>query len=163
MHNLLHRLRQIVHYNPVTGVFTRCVSVRGSKAGTILNGRNAHGYVQMTIDGQFYYGHRLAWFMTFGLWPKIDIDHQNRDPGDNRIVNLREATKSQNLANSKCPRHNLVGLKGASAYGRHGRFRSMIIREKKRIYLGTFATAEAAHAAYVEAAQKYSGEFARAA
>jgi hypothetical protein len=84
-------------------------------------------------------------------------DHANRDTLDNRDSNLRVATRSENNRNSI--RRAGPGLKGAIRNGPY--FKGAIWIEGKQIYLGSFRTAEAAHAAYCFAARRFHGEFAR--
>lgn len=81
--------------------------------------------------------------------------------------NLRLATKSQNMANVGLIKSNTSGLKGASRYKAgepYGKpWQASIRKDNKQYHLGHFATKEEAHAAYVAAAEKIHGEFARAA
>ncbi len=86
----------------------------------------------------------------------LKTDHINRNGLDNRRENLRLATHSQNMANSKPTRN----MKGAyRGYG--GRWTSYINANSNKIYLGTSNTEQEAHDAYCIAAHKYFGEFAR--
>jgi HNH endonuclease/AP2 domain len=90
------------------------------------------------------------------------IDHRDGNSTNNRWSNLRLATVSQNNANRRRPRHNTSGYKGVSLCRRSGRRRwRAVIYKKGQIHLGTFPTPEAAHAAYVAAAPKVHGKFAR--
>jgi len=93
-------------------------------------------------------------------WPPNVVDHTNLNGEDNRWTNLRLATYSQNAANSFARPSN-VPLKGVTLEKRTGRYFARIKINYQNIHLGTFDTAEEAHAAYVAAAQKYFGEFAR--
>jgi hypothetical protein len=143
------RLLEIVHYDPETGVFTRLTGV-----GSPINVKpNQDGYLRAKIDGRTYMLHRIAWFYVTGEWPEQEIDHRNARPADNRFKNLREATASQNNANRR--RYmNSIGFRGVRPWGRK------YIAKAGKTYLGLFTTPEAAHAAYVEAAQAMYGEFA---
>jgi hypothetical protein len=86
------------------------------------------------------------------------------DP-NNRFVNLREASPSQNGCNRGKERHNASGFKGVSLFvrGNYRRFTGFITVAGKTHFLGYFHTAEEAHQAYVEAAKLLHGKFARAA
>ena len=103
---------------------------------------------------------RLVWLYMYGCWPQVHVDHINRNTSDDRLENLREATRSENLANSKRNKKNTTGFKGVSRVGNI--YRSYITRDRKRVWLGNHKTAEAAHLAYLAKAQELYGEFARA-
>jgi hypothetical protein len=87
-------------------------------------------------------------------------DHHNHDTLDNQRHNLRVATRQQQQANIRTQKNNQWGLKGVSYERRTGRWTSSIMHARKVIHLGTFATAELAHAAYCKAASELKGEFA---
>lgn len=98
-------------------------------------------------------------------WRKGDfiIDHANRDKLDNRMSNLRNATKAQNQINAGVSRANTSGYKGVSRAFKDGRekcWSAKISKNDKSIHIGMFATAEGAARAYDEAAKKYHGKFA---
>ena len=157
------RVMELFNYDPETGILTW--KVRRSKrfkvghiAGTI---RQKTGYREVEIEGRYYLAHRLAWFYVHGTWAKR-IDHRDGDRLNNRAANLREATVSQNAANKKMNVTNRCGFKGVRASGRN-RWRATIETNHKSYSLGTFGTPEEAHAAYMAAAEKLFGEFARAA
>lgn len=154
------RLRELLHYDRRTGVFT-WIKISGN-AG---NGRKAivgtlrkNGYREITVDGLKYQASRLAWLYIKGRWPLRDLDHRNTKPDDNRFTNLRLATKSQNAQNKKMRSDNSAGFKGVSPH--HNKWRSVITKNGVRYRLGTFTTAEEAHAAYRSAARKLFGKYA---
>lgn len=158
----LQRLKEVLHYDPKTGIFTCLVNRRKARAGEPTGVITPDGYVQVTVDWSIYKAHRLAWFYMTGEWPKADeIDHRDLDGTNNRWGNIREATRSQNGANKPKQSNNTSGFKGVSAAGL--RYRAYIVVGRKQIHLGMGRTPEEAHALYVAAAQKYYGEFARAA
>ncbi len=89
------------------------------------------------------------------------VDHINGDPTDNRRSNLRICTVSQNLMNRGANSNSKSGFKGVSPCHSNGRWRATInIAGSKQKHLGYFDTPEEAHAAYVEAAKQFHGEFA---
>lgn len=98
------KLIQKLNYNPDTGEFTR---PNGKIAGSL----HKEGYHNIMIEGKKYLSHRLAWFYMTRTWPVNCIDHVNRNRTDNRWVNLREATRSQNQMNSKLRVTNKLGIK----------------------------------------------------
>jgi hypothetical protein len=113
------------------------------------------------IDGRTYFASRLAFLYLYGFLPK-EVDHKNRNPSDNSKDNIRAASRAQNLANTKCKSYNKLQIKGVRKHWT-GRYEAYISLNKKQVYLGGFSTPEEAHAAYISAAHKYYGEFARAA
>jgi hypothetical protein len=148
-------------YDPETGVFTRKTTVSKHKAGTVCGSRQHHNYLRISIDKRPYWAHRLAWFYVHAEWPKKDIDHINGDGGDNRIANLREATMSQNLMNTKTRTDNTSGFKGVSKDNRRGRWEAYVHKDGKKKSLGSYKTKEEAARAYVAAATAMHGEFVR--
>jgi hypothetical protein len=153
------RLRALLRYNKKTGEFRwRRRSVNGARPDPSVRQQDGR-YIK--IDGRMYSEHQLAWFHMTGRWGKPTIDHRDGDVTNNRWKNLRRATYSQNNANRRRPRHNTSGYKGASLC-RSGKWRADIGKNRKIIYLGTFATPQEAHEAYLKAARNLFGKFARA-
>lgn len=149
-------LNEELTYNKGTGQF-----FWKKEAGTITG----HGYRYIRVNGKMMLAHRMAWLMEYGEDPEGQlIDHINGNRLDNRIENLRLATFSQNGANAKRHSRNTSGLKGASKVLKKGKWtgkwQSTITVRNKQLYLGSFNTAEDAHAAYLVAAQQHHGEFA---
>lgn len=153
------RLKVFLHYEPATGVFTWLRSHKypaGTEAGYI----NDQGYRLIYVSGRDYRAHHLAWLYVHGCLPK-ELDHKNGNPADNRIHNLREATRSQNLGNTKKPRTNKSGYKGVSWHA-DGQFWQVHIKHNGvNHYLGHFDCPKKGHEAYCEAANRLRGEFAR--
>jgi hypothetical protein len=93
---------------------------------------------------------------------KREVDHVNGDQTlDNRRCNLRIVDRTHNMWNKRPHSNAVSGMKGAFLKRDTGKYESRITVHKKKIHLGTFATAEEAHAAYCEAAAFYFGEHAR--
>ncbi len=158
----LVRLKEVLDYEPESGWFTWLIAPTSGtrKPGERAGGVNhPMGYRVVTVDGRTYKEHRLAWFYVNGFWPEEDIDHSNNVHGDNRITNLRLASDSQNIANSKVKRDSRTGVKGTYPTG--ARFGARIRYEGKTLNLGIYETLEEAHEAYLRAARDRYGEFAR--
>jgi hypothetical protein len=150
------RLKELLRYEPKTGQFFWQVDKSTTKTGDRAGSMNDNKYEQIDVDGKKYKSHRLAWLYVYGYFPER-LDHKNRNKSDNRIANLREATRSQNGANSKVQRTNHTGLKGVTQHGRG--WQACVGHVGKRVYLGTFDTKKEAHIAYCEAAERLYGEF----
>lgn len=156
-------LRRLLDYNPDTGILTwRVRAARRIKVGDPAGSCAHRGYLKVKVKCGQYLAHRLAWFWVHGEWPSLDVDHIDGNTSNNRLSNLRLATKSQNLANRGAPSVNTSGFKGVAAR-LGGGWRARIRVDGKNIELGTFYTPEEAHAAYIAAAVHHFGEFARAA
>ena len=143
MSELTHeRLLTLICYNPLSGNFWWPDHAR--KCGT----KTWDGYISIMIDRQHYLAHRLAWFYVYGAWPPFDIDHEDRDRTNNRIKNLREATKSENAQNQiEAHSNNQTGYLGVIPVGVF--FRATIEIEGSSRNLGTYFSAEMAHKVYV--------------
>ncbi len=155
------RLKEVLSYDPDAGTFAWIVTRRGLKSGSAAGGARPDGYVRICVDGKLYYAHRLAFLFMEGKWPDDIIDHANGNPSDNRWVNLRAATQTQNLGNTA--KRKSRGYKGAYFQKEKMKWRAVIQIDRKQRSLGLFDSELEAHAAYCEAAAHYFGKFARAA
>lgn len=162
-----HRLRQCLRYEAATGKFFRLRQQgRGRRTGLIDVKPNSEGYLLICIDSKKYRASRLAWLYVYGKWPLGDLDHKDGNKTNERIENLRLATRSQNTTNGIRRRTNTSGFKGVSQCVSRGvkyeRWFARITKNSHVHHLGCFGTPKEAHAAYVKAAKKLFGEFARA-
>lgn len=146
------RLQELLHYNPETGEFTWLVASarrkKGSKAGCLL----IKGYVDIGLDMKIYRAHRLAWMYVHGRWPAQWLDHINGVKNDNRIDNLREASKKQNAENTTKQKRNTSGYKGVTWDRFTGNWKAQICHNGKHHNLGRFTYVEDAKNAYLAAA-----------
>lgn len=156
------RLRQILNYNPDTGVFTWVEPRRGVQVGREC-GRlsKQHGYRDIGIDMALYRAHRLAFLYMLGRWPQGDVDHVNQDKSDNRWVNLREATRAENSSNVEIgKRRNTSGFLGVVWEADRELWRAQIRIDGRKTNLGRFKVKEDAAVAHDKAALLAFGEFA---
>jgi hypothetical protein len=152
------RVRELLDYDPLTGVFHWKVSPAQSiRVGDVAGSFLSTGYRRIVIDSIQYQAHRIAWLHYYGRWPQAELDHINRIKEDNRITNLREATRSQNAANFPLRRDNKLGIRGVCLS------RGKYVAQIRCKHLGCFVTAEEASATYQKAARELFGEFATAA
>lgn len=106
------RLREVLHYNPDTGEFTRIVPGRRKVGRITWYGKSRNKYLAIGIDNQRYFAHRLAFLYMTGKWPTGDVDHINGNGLENWWSNLRLATRSQNNINRRTCRRNKSGYCG---------------------------------------------------
>jgi len=150
------RLKELFHYNPKTGIFSRKVSNSNRvHVGDISGSLGSKGYLRIRIDYKEYLAHRLAWFYVNGHWPEHEIDHINHNRSDNRINNLREVTHRENCKNMPIPRNNNSGYVGVRWHKLGKKWEAHITIENKQIYLGLFINMEDAIASRKQAEIKY--------
>lgn len=138
------RLKALLHYDPETGVFTWKVN-HGNQymnAGRVAGHIRAKGYIGIGVDGKSYAAHRLAWMYVHGELPTIGIDHINRKKNDNRLINLRLASQSENLQNQTICKRNTSGLQGVSWSKSAKKWHAYISFNKKRVNLGLYSNIE---------------------
>lgn len=150
-------------YNPEAGEFRWAKRSGNRKFGEIAGGLTDKGYLRIKLFRETYFAHRLAWFYMTDETPIVPIDHIDGNRTNNRFINLRLATPSQNGANRKVLCKNKSGFKGVRWHPGDKGWRAEITCQHRSYFLGLFASPEDAHCAYVEAAKRLFGEFARAA
>lgn len=111
---------------------------------------SSHGYRQGSLLGGVYRAHRVIWAMVHGKWPEDDIDHINGDRIDNRIVNLRSVSRSENCMNSSVGKRNKSGVVGVSWSKRENKWKAQIQKDGKNIFIGNFVNFEDAVRARME-------------
>ena len=145
------RLRELLHYDVDAGIFTRLIrSTNSVQIGDVAGSINSNGYHKIRVDGVEEFSHHLAWLYVYNVWPKDQIDHIDGNRANNRLVNLREATQSQNLQNQrKAQSDNKSGLLGAYWNKKAKTWFSQIKVNGKSISLGCYDSKEDAHRAYL--------------
>lgn len=130
------RLKQVLDYESETGIFRWKKAHRGTRADRLAGTDHKEGYISINIDYRLYLAHRLAWLYVYGELPASDVDHVNRDRSDNRISNLRLATRKQNMENQGLRSDNTSGHKGVSWDARRKKWLAQIRHNKQTIFLG---------------------------
>lgn len=164
------QVREKFLYDPEEGLLRhRHPTVRQCRpvpAGSPAGGVNKEGYRYVMVDGKHYRASRIIWLYMKGEWPPVQVDHEDKNPRNDKWINLRIANGSQNKANSrkytrkKKPCSSL--LKGVQAVqkARSIRYRAIATKDGVREHLGYFDTEELAHAAYLKRSEELHGEFA---
>lgn len=155
------RLKALLSYSKRSGLFRWLVNRGKAKVGQVAGSIREDQYVLISVDGRLFYAHVLAHLYVLGEFPAERLDHRDRNPTNNRWLNLRPATCGQNNFNAKVRRDNKLGLKGVTQ-NRH-RYVARITVDKKTLYLGIFPTPQLAYARRLAAQAELHGEFARAA
>lgn len=146
------QLKEILHYNSSTGVFTWIKN--GKTAGNTFK-PNIREYRRINLFGKNYYSHRLAWFYIHGNMPESQVDHIDGNGLNNRICNLRDVSGSENLKNQRIRKTNTSGHTGVSYAKDRNKWHAQIQVNKKKKSLGHFASLEDAISAREEANKKY--------
>jgi len=127
----------------------------------VAGSKDRDGYILIRVEKVLLRAHRLAWQYVYGAAPAVELDHVNGVPSDNRIENLRLASRSQNIANSRRWRTNTSGAKGVYWCRQQQKWRARITVDRRSRHLGHFENIADAQAAYMAAAERAFGEFAR--
>jgi hypothetical protein len=139
------RLKELLHYDPDTGVFVwRVDRTANVKTGNVAGRANDENYWVITLNNKTYKAHRIAWLYMTGKWPSHTIDHIDRNPTNNCFSNLREATQAQNGINRNLDRRNKSGVTGVTWCKKSKKWRADIGENGKVIHLGRFDTLAAA-------------------
>ena len=148
----LVELREKFDYDPETGLFFHKKLGRGTNKGRAAGGKCGK-YVSLSHKGCYYRAHRVAWLLMTGEDPfPYEVDHEDRNPSNNKFSNLRLATHKQNMDNKVC--RGYYYNKNAKKYV------AEIVHNGVYIYLGLFSEAAEAQRAYDAKAVELRGEFA---
>lgn len=106
------KLDSYLRYDAESGQFFWHISGKGRRKSLLAGSANLAGYIVIRIEGINYMAHQLAWLTVYGAWPKLELDHIDRSPGNNRIENLREVLHPTNAYNTKIKANNSSGIRG---------------------------------------------------
>lgn len=149
------RLKELVHYDPVTGIWTRLVKRSNYDIGDQAGNVGAKGYWVLRIDGQRYRSARLAFLYMTGKWPEHQADHKNRNRLDDRWANLRDRTPKQQSRNRDAP-IGKSGVRGVHSYKKRHVAR-IVDSDGQVIYLGIYDTRQQAAEVHLAAHKRLFG------
>ena len=138
---------------------TRYANKRAGYSWTPVGGKT-HYWVIRIFDWPFY-AHRLAILYVTGEWPPITVDHADRNGLNNKLSNIRLASRAENMANCGAFKNSKTGLRGVSFHKRVNKYRATITINGRQLFLGNFDNPRLAYAAYQQAARAAFGKFAR--
>jgi hypothetical protein len=150
-------LNEVFDYNGETLYWK--ISTKGHRVGQEA-GSVASGYYCVKFNNKLYKAHRLIYLMVHGVLPDL-IDHVDGNPLNNKIENLRAATKAENGFNRKINKNSSTGVKGVSWDGQSKKYKARCWVNKKVHTLGLFNTIEEAAIVVKSARERLHGEFAR--
>lgn len=160
--DLSGRVRELFNYDPNDGHLrwkvTRQRINKGDIAGYISK---SDGYRYVCFDYNELLAHRIIWLLMTGDWPKSQIDHKNGIRDDNKWINLREATNSQNGRNKGAQKNNKLGVKGISYDAGRNQYRLRMRIKGKDYMIGRYNTLEEAIEWQKLAEEEFNGEYAK--
>lgn len=145
MINKLLCFKESFSYDKETGLIRWLISPSasvkiGDIAGNITNNGRGKSYVKIDFNGKHYYAHRLAWLLINGTWPENEIDHIDGDGTNNKWINLRAASRIDNMRNRRIPSHNKSGVIGVHWNKEINKWVAQITHNKKQFTIGYFSS-----------------------
>ena len=148
-------LKELLDYDPETGVFRWKVCRGGKRIGQIAGCLHHSGYIYIEINEKPYGAHRLAWLYLYGELPELEVDHEHGLRCDNRAENLRLASDAQQAQNKAVYKNSTTKLPGVGFHKMSGKYSARLTVDGKDLWLGLFDTIEEAWEARVRAKEKY--------
>lgn len=156
------RILDFLRYDRVTGNFHWIESCGRVKSGDVAGCVDDKGYVRIRLKRKLYLAHRLAWIVENGPIPRgMEIDHVNGNKSDNRICNLRLASRNQNEHNKGIQSNNTSGVKGVTWHKRASKWQAQVSVNGRKKYIGFFSRLEDAKDAVEKARLELHGDFSR--
>ena len=135
------RLKEVLDYNPITGIFTKVSKIDNkgrNRGGFIVGSNHAKGYLTCSLDNKQYLLHRLAVLFMTGIMPETQVDHINHVKTDNRWINIRLTDNQENHKNTPLFSNNKSGFNGVCWYKNYNKWRAYIKVNGKQITIGYF-------------------------
>jgi len=145
--------------NKDTGDLTWSRSFGRAKGGSVAGSVSFYGYLTVRMDRKLYQASRLVFLIVHGYLPP-EVDHMDNNPLNNKPSNLRAATRSENMRNTRSSKNSTSKYLGVHFDKALGRWRSRIYINGKGVHLGCFHDEVDAAKSYDSAAVDAFGEFA---
>lgn len=142
------KLKELFSYDGANLIRKKSVS-SNTKRGDVAGCLHSTGYSVIRVDGYLYKAHRLIWLYVNGRLPEF-IDHINGVRNDNRIQNMRNATKAENSRNVRIRKKSKLGLFGLSWVPSLNKFRAKIKKEHLGVFNNLFDAACARKSAEIK-------------
>jgi hypothetical protein len=144
---------EMLEYQPETGALLQRKARPKVKVGSLAGVVTPYGYRYIQLQGRKYAAHRLIWYIEHGSFPPHDIDHIDGNKLNNKITNLREATRKQNCENKGAQKNNKLGIRGVSYNQRLRKYVAQIQHNGINQYIGLYTDPQEASKAYEEVAK----------
>lgn len=145
-------LKENLNYDSHTGIFSWKKSNNGRiKVGDVAGSETTKGYLHIGLKGKIHKSHRLAWLYVYGSMPTKEIDHIDGDKLNNKISNLRQVSRSENMKNVKVRKNNTSGFCGVYWKGELNKWMVLIQSFGKTKYIGIFSDLSDAVKARIDA------------
>lgn len=155
----LERLKELLSYDPETGVFIRRTAKKGNPAGSIAGSKGEGIYIIVKVDNVPHLAHRLAWFYVNGEFPATDLDHRDGNKRNNQIENLRLTDRAQNTWNRGKQIRNISGYRGVYWNKADKCWRAKTVVRGKSYLVGSFKCRHEAGAACDAFRKQMHGDF----
>jgi len=151
MHPLYSELKEDLEYNPDTGLFRWLRYVSPTCSLSWFSGKPSNGYYTIGYKGKTHKAHRLAWLLVTGDFPTKEIDHIDKDRGNNKWENLRDTSRTINQYNKKKNETKYSSVYPGVRFHKPSKKYTATIRYKRKpYYLGYFLTEKEAYKAYLD-------------
>ncbi|WAX10801.1 hypothetical protein BV739P1_00002 [Phocaeicola phage BV739P1] len=150
--------KELFAYDRETGIIKwRKRTCNRQRSNMVAGYTSSNGYIQIRFSGKLYYGHRIAMLLAYGFCDdEMEIDHINHVRNDNRLVNLRFVTRTENLRNQSRRSNNTTGVTGVYYDKARRKYKAQIRVDGADIHLGYLSTLEEAAKARKDADIKYN-------
>ena len=148
-------IESILNYDNETGVFNWINSSGGVASGSVAGGYGDQGYILIGFGGKKHRAHRLAWTLISGEPPKGEVDHINGTRDDNRAINLRDVSATENQRNRRIQSNNSSGVNGVYWSSQRGKWHARIKIGGKYKSLGFYNSLESASQARAAANKEF--------